>query len=77
MATLAKKVAENIPGEFFVSEDCIDCDLCRQSAPLFFARKFFGNMGYTYVQRQPASVRERDLCLNALRACPVDAIGRN
>ena len=77
MATLARKVNESVPGEYFVTEECIDCDLCRQTAPQFFGRKFFGNMGYTYVHRQPANPREQALCLSALQACPVEAIGRN
>ena len=33
MASLAKLLPENVPGEFFVDSTCIDCDTCRQLAP--------------------------------------------
>ena len=35
MASLAKLLPENVPGEFFVDSTCIDCDTCRQLAPPF------------------------------------------
>ena len=62
-------------GEYFVKDTCIDCDLCRQTAPLYFARKHVGNAGTTYVQRQPLTLSEERLCRDALEACPVEAIG--
>lgn len=77
MATVAKKVPENVPGQFFVDDQCIDCDLCRQTAPKFFARKLTGVAGYSYVLHQPANNREEALCIEAMRACPVEAIGQN
>ena len=77
MASLALKAPENLPGEFFVDLTCIDCDLCRQTAPGLFARKYSGNEGYTFVARQPCNTQEEYICLEAMRACPVDAIGQN
>ena len=32
MADLDQKVAENVPGRYFVDATCIDCDLCRELA---------------------------------------------
>ena len=61
--------------EYFVKDTCIDCDLCRQTAPQFFTRKHVGNMGMTYVQRQPLTLAEERSCRDALEACPVEAIG--
>ncbi|PYK64290.1 MAG: ferredoxin, partial [Verrucomicrobia bacterium] len=29
MADVANKYAENVPGKFYVDDQCIDCDLCR------------------------------------------------
>ena len=37
MADRRRAVAENVPGDFFVDETCIDCDACRQLAPEVFA----------------------------------------
>jgi ferredoxin len=74
LATTAQKVRENVPGVFGVTDACIDCDLCRQTAPRFFKRHYLGNMGYSFVGLQPASEQEMAMCMDALRACPVEAI---
>ena len=37
MANIHKRVAEDVPGDFFVDSTCIDCDTCRQMAPAVFA----------------------------------------
>jgi ferredoxin len=73
----AERVAENAPGAFFVLDNCIDCDLCRQSAPQIFKRKSMGNAGYSYVFAQPSTPRGEQLARDAMQACPVEAIGRN
>jgi 4Fe-4S single cluster domain of Ferredoxin I len=36
MADVANKYPENAPGKFYVDEQCIDCDLCRETAPANF-----------------------------------------
>ncbi len=61
-------------GEFFVQEQCIDCDLCRQTAPEIFKRKFTGAGGISVVGRQPANALEERRAAEAMDACPVDAI---
>ena len=33
MADIANKYAENVSGKFYVDDQCIDCDLCRETAP--------------------------------------------
>ncbi len=33
MADVANKYAENVDGKFYVDDQCIDCDLCRETAP--------------------------------------------
>ena len=39
MADATQKVSENVPGRFYVDETCIDCDLCRETAPGNFVRQ--------------------------------------
>jgi ferredoxin len=73
MADATRKVPENIPGRFYVDETCIDCDLCRETAPGNFVRQ--DDEGYSYVARQPADPAEEAACLAALEECPVEAIG--
>ncbi|MDR2200487.1 MAG: ferredoxin, partial [Puniceicoccales bacterium] len=63
---------ENVPGKFYVTDQCIDCDMCRNLAPEFFA---MAKAGGTFVQKQPASKEEIELCLEAMNSCPVEAIG--
>ncbi len=73
MAELSKKWAENVPGKYFVDEQCIDCDACRTEAPKNFTRN--DDQGYSFVYKQPSSQEEEHQCKAALEACPVEAIG--
>ena len=38
MADIANKYAENVSGKFYCDDQCIDCDLCRETAPANFTR---------------------------------------
>ena len=73
MADPAQKVPENVPGRFYVDATCIDCDLCRETAPANFVRR--DEEGYSFVTRQPKDAAEEAACLAALEECPVEAIG--
>ena len=73
MADPTDRVGENAPGEFYVDTQCIDCDVCRDTAPDNFTRSDVN--GYSYVYKQPETEEERALCDEALSACPVEAIG--
>jgi len=75
MADKANKWEKNVAGKFYVDQQCIDCDLCRETAPAFFARNDEG--GHSYVQKQPATDEETALCMEALEGCPVEAIGND
>ena len=39
MANKAEKWKDNVGGKFYVDQQCIDCDLCRETAPAFFKRQ--------------------------------------
>ena len=73
MADLVNKYAENVVGAFYVDDQCIDCDLCRETAPANFTRNDDG--GHSYVYKQPTTDEERSLCKDAMEGCPVEAIG--
>jgi len=75
MADRARKVDENVPGRFYVDETCIDCDLCRETAPGSFVRQH--TRRYSYVTRQPKGPAEEAACLAAMEECPVEAIGED
>jgi ferredoxin len=73
MADKANKYPENVAGKYFVDNQCIDCDLCRETAPNNFMRNEDG--GYTFVTKQPATPEEEGQCKEAKEGCPVEAIG--
>ncbi|MBN1587192.1 MAG: ferredoxin [Candidatus Omnitrophica bacterium] len=75
MADNTTKVKLNVEGPYYVDEQCIDCDLCRQTAPNNFDRN--EDAGYSYVCKQPADDAEKNLCEEAIEACPVEAIGND
>ena len=71
MASPAKRLAENVAGDFYVDSSCIDCDACRQIAPATF--RDHGDQSSVY--RQPETEEEVTLALAALVACPTASIG--
>jgi ferredoxin len=73
MADNTDKVANNVDGDFYVDSNCIDCDLCRQTAPDNFSRN--EDDGYSFVSKQPENDAERQACADAMEECPVEAIG--
>ena len=75
MADVSNKYPQNIPGEFYVDDQCIDCDLCRETAPANFSRDDDG--GHSFVHKQPENDEERNLCDEAMAGCPVEAIGED
>lgn len=75
MANKAEKWKDNAAGKFFVDQQCIDCDLCRETAPAFFKRHEEG--GYSFVHTQPTTEEDAQLCMEALEGCPVEAIGND
>ena len=75
MADVANRYPENVAGKYYVDNQCIDCDLCRETAPDSFKRNEDG--GYSFVYKQPGSPEEEARCKEAKEGCPVEAIGDN
>ena len=73
MADREDKNRENVAGKFYVDSQCIDCDLCRETAPNNFTRS--DDEGYSYVYKQPENDEEKAQCREAMEGCPVEAIG--
>jgi glyoxylase-like metal-dependent hydrolase (beta-lactamase superfamily II)/ferredoxin len=71
MADTKRAYAENAPGEFFVDDTCIDCDLCRQIAPTVFSEEW----DHSIVYHQPQEQAEAHRAAMALVACPTGSIG--
>ena len=75
MADAANKYPENVDGKFYVDDQCIDCDLCRETAPANYKRNDDG--GHSYVYKQPETPEEEAACKEAMEGCPVEAIGND
>ena len=75
MADKTSKFSENMPGKFYVDEQCIACDACVMEAPNFFTMN--DDDGHAFVKLQPKTKEEIAECLSAMEACPVEAIGED
>jgi ferredoxin len=73
MATITEKLTKNVTGRFYVDSSCIDCNLCRSSAPNFFTRD--DETGFSIVFRQPQTAAEIEEAQEALESCPSESIG--
>jgi len=73
MSDRKDKVESNVAGKYYVDSNCIDCDVCRETAP----ENFMANEdeGYSYVFKQPENAEEEAQCRDAMESCPVEAIG--
>ena len=75
MANPNEKNAGNAPGPFYVDASCIDCDLCRETAPATFRRN--DDIGYSIAYRQPTTPQEIALAMEAMLECPTESIGND
>ena len=75
MADKEDRYEDNQAGKFYVDNQCIDCDLCRETAPTCFTRNDDG--GYSFVFKQPEGDEELAQCQEAMEGCPVEAIGED
>jgi glyoxylase-like metal-dependent hydrolase (beta-lactamase superfamily II)/ferredoxin len=72
MARRELAVAENVPGDLFVDDSCIECDTCRELAP-----DVFGSLesGQSFVRTQPGDEPAWRRALHAVVSCPTSSIG--
>jgi ferredoxin len=75
MADIKLRLAQNKPGAFYVTSECIDCDMCREIAATVFKRN--DDISFSVVVRQPETETERQQAEEAVASCPVDAIGND
>lgn len=73
MADKKDRLPQNAPGPWYVDSNCIDCDLCRETAPTVFRRD--DDNGNSIVFHQPETEDEKRLATEAKEGCPVEAIG--
>ena len=75
MANTDDRLPDNAAGKWYVDSSCIDCDVCRTTAPNNFTAN--EDEGYSYVAKQPENDDETAQCEEAKDSCPVEAIGND
>jgi ferredoxin len=71
MSYQPKKHPQNVPGKFYVTEDCLACESCQDAAPNNFR---YGENGLSFVFKQPDTPEEVERCQQAVDRCPMEAI---
>ena len=75
MADKTNRLPQNVAGAYYVDSSCVDCDLCRNTAPDFFNRD--EETGFSFVYRQPVTPEESGLAEEAKLGCPTESIGND
>lgn len=70
--TFASRYPLNIPGRFYVDDQCTDCDLCRECAPDNIRRD--DRFGHYYVYKQPVNEEEVEAVMEGVEGCPTEAV---
>ncbi len=73
MANYNDRLPQNLAGHWYVDSACIDCDLCRETAPQVFRRD--DEIGFSIVYHQPETAEDLRTAEQARQDCPVEAIG--
>jgi ferredoxin len=71
MSDEPKKNPSNVPGRYYVTDDCLACEACQDAAPNNF--RYDTNIE-SYVFKQPGTPEEEEQCRRALSECPMGAI---
>ena len=63
---------ESQRGKYYVDGQCLDCDLCRETAPTIFTRQ--DEHGYSYIYKQPETPEEIEQVKESMEGCCTEAI---
>jgi ferredoxin len=75
MPNLNERLPQNIAGQYYIDSTCVDCDLCRNTAPDFFRRD--DEIGMSIIYRQPITPEEIAAAEEAKQGCPTESIGND
>ena len=76
MANFYDRYPLNVPGRYYIDNQCTDCDLGRETAPNNVKRD--DRTGISYIFKQPETEDEiRLLEEGGVQGCPTDAVGNN
>ena len=71
----SKKHPLNVQGRYYITDDCLACRACEETAPNNI--RFASEYGMSYVFKQPSTPEEKKQCREALDECYVAAIRDN
>ena len=63
---------DNVPGPWYVNEECIFCDQCFGTAPDHFRPS--DDFDHAIVYKQPETEEEIETATEAMEGCPTEAI---
>jgi ferredoxin len=72
MEPTGKRLEDNTPGKYYVTDLCDGCGLCFSKALQNFM--YSNDSSYYYVYQQPTDEREEDDIREAMSVCPMDCI---
>jgi len=75
MPEKTERLLQNVAGAYYVDSSCIDCDMCRSTAPNVFKRD--EDIGMSVAFHQPVTVEEIALAEEARTGCPTESIGND
>ncbi len=75
MAQFTHRYPLNVPGKYYVTDQCTDCDLCRACAPNNVRRD--DRTGISYVFKQPSTPEEVAGVEEGVGGCPTEAVGND
>ena len=74
MADNTHKLAENVPGPWYVDDTCTPCRVCLDVPLAENFLKYNDDETYVYFYRQP-SEDEQEIAQESAEVCPTEAIG--
>jgi ferredoxin len=75
MGEVDQRYEDNVSGKWYVDKKCILCSVCSEAAPKNFKESAEGD--HDVVFKQPENTEEETQCVEAMAACPVEAIGND
>lgn len=73
MANLSGRHEKNVPGKFYVTNNCMSDCTCEAIAPSIF--RYDADLKKSYVYKQPQTEDELNQCAEAVVSCAIEAIG--
>jgi ferredoxin len=75
MPEKTERLLQNVAGAYYVDSSCIDCDMCRSTAPNVFKRD--EDIGMSVAFHQPVTAEEIAIAEEARTGCPTESIGND